>query len=186
MIILRERALRIQTRLLKTLTNELCLTVIHLLSRTPTEQNGWKTPIQAVTSKKPPMAHLRLVGSKANARKPHLAKGDKLESQVLTGRLLSFDASIIYRVWLPGGYGVVRTRGVLSEPRTAFKNLRQHAALSKVARVLDIDNVVDVQGIDVDEVIKHAGLMRGRGKERIIAGHPLISLIAAKEQITVA
>lgn len=163
-IIIRGRVLRIQTGLLKSLTNELYLTAIYLINWTPTEGNGWKTPFEIVTGKRPHMAHVHLIGSKAYTLNPHLARGDKIESRVLISHLVGFNASTIYRVWLPGGHRVVRTRDVIFEPRSGFKHEKIYGDMessARVARVLDIDSDddSDVQELDIEEVLRHAGPM---------------------------
>jgi hypothetical protein len=153
-IIITSRALRIQANLPKKLTNELVTTSVYLLNRTPIERNGWKTPFEMVTGKKPSIAHCFEIGSKAFALNVHVKRGDKLESRTLIGYLVGYDSSNIYRVWMPTKDQILRTRDVVFKPGERFEGLDgvpTGLAAEEIIEVLDIPETEDFS----DELVEH-------------------------------
>ncbi|KNG52825.1 reverse transcriptase rna-dependent dna [Stemphylium lycopersici] len=106
------RVLRIHAGLPKTLANELVCTAARLLNITPTRSIDWRTPQEMVTGVRPDLSRLHVIGSLGFVLNKHLPRGDKLEDRTFEGFLLGYDASNIYRVWLPATSRVIRVRDV--------------------------------------------------------------------------
>jgi hypothetical protein len=64
-----------------------------------------------VTGVCPDLSRLRVIGSRRFVLDKHLPRGDKLEDHT-EGFLVGYDASNIYRVWLPSTNRVIRTHDV--------------------------------------------------------------------------
>lgn len=106
------RVIRIHAGLPKALANELICTAVRLLNVTPTKALGWRTPQEMVTGIRPDLSRLHVIGSRGFLLNKHLPKADKLEKRTLEGFLVGYDASNIYRVWLPHSNRVIRVRDV--------------------------------------------------------------------------
>jgi hypothetical protein len=65
-----------------------------------------------VTSVRSDLSRLHVIRSRGFVLNKHLLRGDKLEDRTFKGFLLSYDASNIYRVWLPATNRVIRVRDV--------------------------------------------------------------------------
>jgi hypothetical protein len=65
-----------------------------------------------VTGVCPDLSRLHAIGSRGFVLNKHLPRGDKLEDRTFEGFLLGYDASNIYRVWLPATIRVIRVRDV--------------------------------------------------------------------------
>ena len=100
------------------LASETYVTAGYLLNRTPTRSISWKTPFEMAYYKKPSIAHLKIYGCRAYALRTQIPRGDKLTPRALIGYLVGYDASNIYRVWIPKAKSrahqgkVIRTRDV--------------------------------------------------------------------------
>jgi hypothetical protein len=106
------RVIRIHAGLPKALANELVCTAVRLLNVTPTKALGWRTPQEMVTGIRPDLSRLHVIGSRGFLLNKHLPRGDQLEQRTLEGFLVGYDASNIYRVWLPHSNRVIRVRDV--------------------------------------------------------------------------
>jgi hypothetical protein len=106
------RVIRIHAGLPKALANELVCTAVRLLNVTLTKALGWRTPQEIVTGVWLDLSRLHVIGSRAFILNKHLLKGDKLEKRTFEGFLISYNASNIYRVWLPHSNRVIRVRDV--------------------------------------------------------------------------
>jgi hypothetical protein len=65
-----------------------------------------------VTGVRPDLSRLHVIGSLGFVLNKHLPRGDKLEDRTFKGFLLGYDASNIYRVWLPATNRVICVRDV--------------------------------------------------------------------------
>jgi hypothetical protein len=65
-----------------------------------------------VTSVRPDLSQLHAIRSRGFVLNKHLARGDKLKDCTFKGFLLGYDASNIYRVWLPATNCVICVRDV--------------------------------------------------------------------------
>jgi hypothetical protein len=90
------RVICIHAGLPKTLANKLICTAVRLLNVTPTKALRWRTPQETVTSIRPDLSQLHVIGSRAFILNKHLLKGDKLEKRTFKGFLVSYDPSNIY------------------------------------------------------------------------------------------
>jgi hypothetical protein len=106
------RVICIHAGLPKALANELVCTAVRLLNVTPTKALGWRTLQEMVTGVRPDLSRLHVIRSRGFLLNKHLPKGDKLEKRTFEGFLISYDASNIYRVWLPHSNRVIRVRDV--------------------------------------------------------------------------
>ncbi|KAK1912656.1 hypothetical protein P3342_004592 [Pyrenophora teres f. teres] len=106
------RVLRIHAGLPKSLANELVCTAARILNITPTKSIDWRTPQEMVTGVRPDLSRLRVIGSRGFVLNKHLPRGDKLEDRTFEGFLIGYDASNIYRVWIPTTNRVIRVRDV--------------------------------------------------------------------------
>ena len=106
------RVICIHAGLPKALANELICTAVRLLNVTPTKALGWRTPQEMVTGIRPNLSRLHVIGSRGFMLNKHLPKGDKLEKRTCEGFLIGYDASNIYRVWIPTTNRVIRVRDV--------------------------------------------------------------------------
>ena len=148
------RALRIQGNLPKSLANELTITTVNLLNRTPTESNGWRTRYEMVTGNKPSLAHCAEIGSKAYVLDVHLKRGDKLQTRTMIGFLVGYDSTQIYRVWMPTKKQIIRSRDIVFMQGTYFEgleNLPTGLEAEELVEVLDIPEAEDLS----DELVEH-------------------------------
>jgi hypothetical protein len=111
-IVVVARVICIHAGLPKALANELICTAVRLLNVTPTKALGWRTPQEMVTGIWPDLSRLHVIGSRGFLLDKHLPKGDKLEKRTFEGFLIGYDASNIYRVWLPHSNRVICVRDV--------------------------------------------------------------------------
>jgi hypothetical protein len=65
-----------------------------------------------VTGIRPHLSRLHVIGSRGFVLNKHLPRGDKLEDRTFESFLIGYDASNIYRVWLPNTNRVIRVRDV--------------------------------------------------------------------------
>ena len=117
------RAMRVSSSLPQELWPEIVKAAMYLLNRTPVKEKGWKTPFELATGRRPQLGHLRVYGCRAYAHKlgadqpPRL---EKLAERAHLGYLVGWDASSIFRVWVPSLDTILRTRDVLFDERRFF------------------------------------------------------------------
>jgi len=149
----RSRSMRVTSNLPLALSPEIYVAAGYLLNRTPTKALGWKTPFEIAYQKKPSIAHLRQYGCRAYALRPQIPRGDKLTPRALIGYLVGFDASNIYRVWLPKAKSrahqgkVIRTRDVTFKENHFYQHedeldpLLQGETLDVIAQTLHMPSL---------------------------------------------
>ncbi|KAI2478296.1 hypothetical protein Ptr902_10491 [Pyrenophora tritici-repentis] len=64
------------------------------------------------TGIRPDLSRLHIIRSRGFILDKHLLRGDKLEKRTFEGFLIGYDASNIYRVWIPTTNRVIRVRDV--------------------------------------------------------------------------
>src|SRR5579871_1963199 len=101
--------------------------VIFLLNRTPIRSLKWKTPYGALYGIKPRLFGLRVLGSLTYVLIPEKERvtSDKFASRALKGYLIGFEASNIYRVWMPTTNRILRTRDVKIDETVRYKSPQQ-------------------------------------------------------------
>lgn len=119
-IIEKARSMRLEANLPASLWPELAKTAAYLLNRTPTKALRWKTPMEALTGRKPTLRHLRTIGCKAYVLRRDLPRKDKLEARAFKGYLLGYDSRKIWRVWNPIAKTVSRSRDVTFDESQGF------------------------------------------------------------------
>ena len=143
----RSRSMRVASNLPLALGPEIYMCAAYLLNRTPTKALGWKTPFEMAYGKKPSLAHLKLYGCRAYALRQQIARGDKLSPRSLIGYLVGYDASNVYRIWLPRARSrahqgkVVRVRDVTFKETMFYQPNRN-------------DEESILQGSDLEEFIQ--------------------------------
>jgi hypothetical protein len=111
MIVAKARSLSIESRLPRDLWPELILTAVYILNRTPVKALAWKTPYEIVYKTAPDLSNLRVIGSKAWVLITN-KKLEKLAPRAIVGYLVGYEASNIWRIWIPTLGRVVATRDV--------------------------------------------------------------------------
>jgi hypothetical protein len=144
MIIVKARCLLAESKLPEQLWPELALAAVYLLNRTPVEGLQWRTPYEAVFKIKPSISHLRIIGSKAYVLKPNIPKLAKLHARARIGYLIGYEASNIWRIWLPASGRVIPARDVTfdearrwggeREDPNVVKNIEINQELTTIAR----------------------------------------------------
>lgn len=112
-IVTKARTLRINSHLPKKLQPQLLDSAMYLLNRTPTAKLQQITLFKRVTTKKPFLAHLHLIGCKAYALRRDIARRDKIEARAYIGYLIGYCLTNIFQIWIPVLDKVVRTRDVM-------------------------------------------------------------------------
>ncbi|KAI1676002.1 rve multi-domain protein [Pyrenophora tritici-repentis] len=117
------RAMRLDANLPWELWPEVTRAAVYLYNRTPNYVNQWKTPYEVffthvsqangiATPKKPRLAHLKAYGCKAFAMTDDTHRGksrlQRLDPKAWIGYLVGYQASTIYRIWIPSDLLSVR------------------------------------------------------------------------------
>lgn len=134
------RAMRSGAKLPAFLWPEINRAAVYLYNRTPHYQANWKTPIDrfhtyiahsegiVTEDRKPFQAHLKAYGCKAFAMTTEaLARTKKLQRfnpKAWIGYLVGYESTNIYRIWLPRGDKVIRTRDVIFNEKEFFSGNR--------------------------------------------------------------
>ena len=132
-IINRARALGLQGQLPSKLWPELARTAAHLLNRSPVRQLEWKTPYEVLHTaiapessansiKIPNLSHLRIIGCKAYVRIPNIPKLKKMDPRALIGYLVGYEASNLFRIWVPQRRRVIVARDVTFDEDAKFNS----------------------------------------------------------------
>ena len=145
LIIMRARTMRIGANLPAKIWPAVVEAAVYTLNRTPTRSLGWKTPFEAVTGRKPSLAHLRVYGCRAYALKPKIPQKDKLVERAHVGYLVGYDSTNIFKVYVPSLNKVIRVRDVTFNESLACNNaatvnmlLKQEPKLNTKLRHVDI------------------------------------------------
>jgi hypothetical protein len=96
---------------------EIVYTIIFLLNRMPVRSLNWKTPYAVLYGLKPRLFGIRVLGSLTYVliQPKEREQTNKFNPKALKGYLVGFEASNIYRVWIPATNRVVRTRDVKND-----------------------------------------------------------------------
>jgi Reverse transcriptase (RNA-dependent DNA polymerase) len=111
-IVRKARCIRITSSLPSSMWPEAIKAAGYLNNRTPKCHLKWKTPIEALTGNRPNLSHLHVYGCRAYPLNKKIPRRQKLEPRAHIGYLVGYDASNIYRVWIPSQEKVIRTRDV--------------------------------------------------------------------------
>jgi hypothetical protein len=160
----RGRAILDESGLPIRLWSELVHAIIFLLNRTPIRSLGWKTPYEMLYGNKPRLFGLRVIGSLTYVLIPKEVrpKTDKFDPKALKGYLVGFEASNIYRVWIPATDRVVRTRDVKIDeskryepptPASIKLSAREKEEMNKIQDLVDILHTTDHDWIEDLEMI---------------------------------
>jgi len=162
-LIERARCLMVTANLPLALAPEAYITAAYLLNRTPTRSIQWKTPFEIAYHKKPSIAHLKLFGCRAYALRTQIPRGDKLTPRALIGYLVGYDASNIYRIWLPKARSkahqgkVIRTRDVTFKEDLFYKPdndsdpLLPREQLTNIIRTIHMPPLQDLEDSSEEE-----------------------------------
>jgi hypothetical protein len=117
-IIVRARAIQIDSKLPTSLWPEIVSAAGYILNRTPRQDYGWITPLEKLQSHlglpnpKPKCGHIRIYGCRAYPMQYHIPKKDKLAPRAAIGYLVGWDSTNIFRVWVPLLRRIIRSRDV--------------------------------------------------------------------------
>jgi hypothetical protein len=140
----RSRSMRLASNLPLSLSPEIYMCAGYLLNRTPTKALGWKTPFEMAYNKKPSIAHLRLYGCRAYALRQQIPRGDKLSPRSLVGYLVGYDATNVYRIWLPGAKSRAHQGKVIRVRDVTFKeNMFYQSEQDKEESILQDSDLED-------------------------------------------
>ncbi|KAI1003297.1 hypothetical protein K3495_g4909 [Podosphaera aphanis] len=144
------RTIRIASSLPKNLWPWLCETAAYLLNRTPTKKLEYRTPFELVTGKRPSVAHLHRIGSKAYCLVRGIPRRDKMEERANIGYLVGYASTNIFHVWIPTLKKVIRTRDVIvkDELYNPLHNITLGQLIDKKQHMLAVQSVDG--SVDVD------------------------------------
>jgi hypothetical protein len=121
-VIRKATTMRILARLPENLWPDLMEAATYLHNMTPTDINDWKSPLETLNEALgrvfpiPSYAHLKAFGCRAypltREVKAKLERKRKLKPRAHIGYLVGYDATNIYRIWVPALKEVIRTRDV--------------------------------------------------------------------------
>ncbi|CEJ61375.1 hypothetical protein PMG11_09910 [Penicillium brasilianum] len=105
------------------LWNEASLTAIYIQNRIPHRSLDWKSPSEALADylrdkaphwlkRLPDLSNIRVFGCKAFVRINNIPKLAKMSPRAAIGYLVGYDASNIWRIWIPSKRRIVRARDV--------------------------------------------------------------------------
>lgn len=128
---------------------ELTYAVIYLLNRTPIRSLGWKTPYEMLYGVKPRLFGLRVLGSLTYVLIQPEERRDtnKFDPRALRGYLVGFEASNIYRVWIPATNRVLRTRDVRIDETARYKPPQPEATEITVQEKDEMNRIQDLVDI---------------------------------------
>ena len=147
-----QRTLRISSLLPENLFPELWKTSAYLLNRTPTSSLGGKSPWQVLNehqgktgdAAKPQIGHIRAIGSRVYVMDKHVPKGRKSLPRAHIGYLTGFDATNIYRVWVPHLKRVFRARDVRIDETLGFDPANPHLDPLMITEVDDLVRIIEI------------------------------------------
>jgi hypothetical protein len=104
--------MRISSCLPTDLWPEILKTAGYLSNRTPKRLLQWRTPFGKLMGTPPDLANLHPFGCRAYPLIKQRPRRDKIEPRAHIGRLVGYDSTNIYRIWIPSLKKVIRTRHV--------------------------------------------------------------------------
>ncbi|OAA34885.1 polyprotein [Cordyceps fumosorosea ARSEF 2679] len=136
------RTMRIAARLPHDLWKDIVEAACYLRNRTPLERNHWHSPFERAFKKQPIISHLKAYGCKAFAMTPtaqlKIRRKQKLEPRAHIGYIVGYQASNIYKIWIPHKNKVILTRDVIFDESSFFENkVAQPDLLQSISQLLD-------------------------------------------------
>jgi Reverse transcriptase (RNA-dependent DNA polymerase)/Integrase core domain len=105
---------------------EITRTLTYLKNLWPHSFLDAKTPFQMIFKKKPDLAHLRVIGSKAWVLIPKKSRGGKFKPRAAVCRLLGYMASNQYKLWDPQLNKIIYARDVVIEEwNTTYEEIQE-------------------------------------------------------------
>ena len=105
---------------------EICRTLTYLKNLWPHSFLNGKTPFEMIFKKKPDLAHLRVIGSKAWVLIPKKSRGGKFKPRAAVCRLLGYMASNQYKLWDPQLNKIIYARDVVIEEwNTTYQEIQK-------------------------------------------------------------
>lgn len=135
------RSMQLESKIPDRLWTEFIDTAVYLQNRTPKQALGWKTPFQIVENRIPAIAHLRILGCRAYVHRPDISKLDKLDARAHAGYLVGYEATNIWRVWIPTLDRVLVSRDVTFDEKLRYNGEQKDEAITdqvETARFLSI------------------------------------------------
>ena len=160
------RTMRIAARLPHDLWRDIVEAACYLRNRTPLERNKWYSPFERAFKKRPMISHLKAYGCKAFAMTADaqlkIRRKQKLEPRAHIGYLVGYQASNIYKIWIPHKNKVILTRDVIFDESSFFENkMAQPEMLQSISQILDEIEIPDqTQAMETileqDETVYHS------------------------------
>jgi hypothetical protein len=147
-----QRTLRIDTRLPENMHPELWRTAAYLANRLPTVFLDGKSPWQALNealglhedAAKPHIGHIKALGSRVYVKSNKVPRGRKSLERAHIGYLTGYDASNIFRVWIPHLKRVIRARDVRIDETKRYDSSNPHISSDLVQEVQDLILTLDI------------------------------------------
>jgi len=159
----RGRAILDEAQIPTYLWPEFTYAIIFLLNQTPIESLGWKTPYEILYGRKPKLFSLYVLGSLSYVliKRSERKDTDKFDPRALKGYLVGFEASNIYRIWIPATDRVVRTRDVKIDETQRYKpqleapevSANEKAEINRIQDLIDILHTSEFDWIEDLEAI---------------------------------
>jgi hypothetical protein len=147
-----QRTLRIDSRLPENMHPELWRTAAYLANRLPTTSLDGKSPWQALNealglredAAKPHIGHIKALGSRVYVKSNKVPRGRKSLERAHIGYLTGYDATNIFRVWIPHLKRVIRARDVRIDETKRYDPSNPHISLDLVQEVQDLILTLDI------------------------------------------
>ncbi|KAJ5143087.1 uncharacterized protein N7515_001874 [Penicillium bovifimosum] len=136
------------------LWHEASMAAIYIQNRIPHHALDWKSPSEVLASHlgekaphwlqlKPDLSNLRVYGCKAFVRTHNIPRLAKLAPRAEIGYLVGYEASNIWRIWIPAKKRIIRARDVEFDETKFYKGEEEHSPIklyddsSKLISTLD-------------------------------------------------
>ena len=146
------RVLCLQSNLPADLWSEIYIACGYLLNRTPRSSLGWQSPLQRLYEllKRPDppieVVHLRVYGCRCYPLIHKEEMNHKLDPKAHLGYLVGYEATNIWRVWVPGKvpYQVLRSRSVRFDEQLFYDSIHRKFAIELRERADEIFDCITV------------------------------------------
>jgi hypothetical protein len=137
-LVTKARTMRIAAGLPTNLWPETMKAAGYTANRTPTKALDWKTPFEALTGKKPTVAHMHTYGCKAYPLRGEgtIPRLQRLEPRAFIGYLLGYDSTNVFRVWMPSRKKIIRVRDVTFKENEFYQPLEPDMGVLEEERQL--------------------------------------------------
>jgi hypothetical protein len=140
-LMIKARAMRIETNLSANMWSEMFKTIEYLNNRTFRKALAWKTFFETLTEKKSNLSHLQSYECRTYFLKNIILRKNRLKFRAFIDYLVRYDFTNIFRIWILSRMRVVRIRDVIFD-KTLFYNFAEldsrHLLIISVKNTLEI------------------------------------------------